>query len=326
MRASLLAVVALVAVAARPAFAQSAGHDAIALALFADGRELAAHGDYARACDKFEAANQLTHWLGVELNLADCYEHTGRTASAWSMFRKAADHAARDHDARVAYARARASALVTRLSHVVLVRAPGSVPMMAIGPNANVVVSVDGVEVPGAGFDVALPIDPGAHVIEIQAPGHVKRTLQFAVTAHADVQVAVPELEPIAPASVHATMPGRVSARTRSHRHLALWIGGAGVALAGTSLALGIDAKLGYDAAVRDHCDAQLRCDDRGMSAIRGARLRGDVATVAGGVGLVAIAAGIVLYVASPDERAHALDVVPVASPTTIGVAVEGRL
>ncbi len=314
MRASSLAVIALVAVAAQPAFAQSAGHDAIALALFADGRELAARGDWARACDKFEAANQLTHWLGVELNLADCYEHAGRTASAWSLFRKAADHAARDHDARVTYARARADALAPTLSHVVL--------GMATGPHANVVVRVDHVEVPGAGLGVALPIDPGAHVIEIAAPGHVTRTLRIAVTAHADVQVAVPELEPIAP----ATAPARIPARTRSHRHLALWIGGAGVALAGTSLALGIDAKLGYDAAVRDHCDAALRCDDRGMSAIRGARLHGDAATIAGGVGLAAIAAGIVLYVASPNERAHALDVVPIASPTTVGVAVQGRL
>jgi hypothetical protein len=326
MRASLLRVIALVVVAARPAFAQSAGHDAIALALFADGRELAARGDYVRACAKFEAANQLAHWLGVELNLADCYEHVGRTASAWSLFRKAADHAARDHDARAAYARGRADALVTKLSHVVLVRAPDSVRTMAIGLHANVVVRVDGVEVPGAGLGVPLPIDPGAHVIEIAAPGHVTRTKRFSLTAHADVQVAVPELEPIAPASVHATEPARMPSRTRSHRHLALWIGGAGLALAGTSLALGIDAKLGYDAAVRDHCDAELRCDDHGMSAIRGARLRGDAATIVGGVGLATIAAGIVLYVASPNERAHALDVVPITSPTTIGVAVEGRL
>ena len=314
-------MITLAALAARPAFAQPAGHDAIALALFADGRELAARGDYARACDKFDAANELTHWLGVELNLADCYEHVGRTASAWSLFQKAADHAARDHDARVAYARARAGALATKLSHVVLVHAPDSVPTMTIGAHANVVVRVDRVELPGAGLGVALPIDPGDHVIEIAAPGHVTRTLRFAVTAHTDVEVAVPELEPIAPApAVHATVP----ARTRSHRHLALWIGGAGVALAGTSLALGIDAKLGYDAAVRDHCDAHLQCDDPGMSAIRGARLRGDVATIAGGVGLAAIAAGIIVYVASPYE--HALAVVPVTSSTTVGLAVEGRL
>jgi hypothetical protein len=312
MRTSLLRVIVLVAILARPAFAQSAGHDAIALALFADGRELAARGEYARACEKFEAANQLTHWLGVELNLADCYEHVGRTASAWSLFQKAADHAARDHDSRSDYAHARAAALATELSHVVL-RPSENLPRM--------VVRIDHVELPGEGLGVALPIDPGVHVLEIAAPGYVTRTSRFTVARHADVEVAVPALEPV----VHATAtPLAARPIVRSRRKVALWIGGAGVALAGTSLALGLDAKLTYDAAVRDHCDAQLRCDDRGMSAIRGARLRGDVATVAGAVGLATIAAGIIVYVSSPYE--HTLAVVPITSPTTVGLAVGGRL
>jgi hypothetical protein len=317
MRTSLLLAISVVAIATRPAFAQSAGHDAIALALFADGRELAARGDYALACDKFEAANQLTHWLGVELNLADCYEHVGRTASAWSLFQKAAAHAARDHDARSDYARARAGTLATELSHVVLVRASVNVP--------GLVLRIDGVEIPTTGFGVALPIDPGVHVLEIAAPGYVTRTSRFEVAPHANVEVAVPELAPIAVAPVvRSTAPVPTAPAARSRRNLGLWIGGAGVALAGTSLALGIDAKLGYDAAVREHCETHLRCDDRGMSAIRSARLRGDIATVAGAVGLATIAAGIIVYVSSPYE--HRLAIAPIASPTTVGVAVEGRL
>jgi hypothetical protein len=325
MRTSLIIILA--AIAARPAFAQSADHDAIALALFNDGRDLAARGDYARACDKFEGANELTHWLGVELNLADCYEHVGRTASAWTMFRKAADHAERDHDDRAAYARTRAGALEMSLSHVVLVRAPDSVAAMAPGPHVQPVVRIDQVELPGEGLGIALPIDPGEHVIEIAAPGYVTRISRFVAAAHADVEVEIPDLTPLAQAQVErVTVRGRAAPATHSHKKLAMWIGGAGVALVGTSLALGIDAKLGYDAAVRAHCDSDLRCDDAGMSAIQRARLRGDAATITGGLGLAAIAAGIVVYTTSRYEPHHSLAVTPIASPTTVGIAVEGRL
>ena len=318
MRTSL--VIVLAALAARPAFAQSADHDAIALSLFNDGRELAARGEYARACEKYEAANELTHWLGVELNLADCYDHMGRTASAWTMFRKAADHADRDHDDRAGYARTRADALKATLSHVVLVGAPDSVPAMAIGHHVKPVVRIDRIELPGEGLGIALPIDPGSHEIEISAPGYVTRINRFVVGEHADVEVAIPDLAPL------PAMPAPTAPAPPSHRKLALWIGGAGVALAGGSLVLGIDAKLGYDAAVHAHCDSQLRCDRAGLAAIDRARLRGDIATIAGGVGLAAIATGVALYVTSRYEPSHAVTVAPIAAPTMVGIAMEGRL
>src|SRR6185369_7977058 len=73
--------------------------------LFADGQHLIAAGDFDGACSKFEASLQLLDRLGVRLNLADCHERQGRTATAWAEFREAASQADKQGDDRAAYAR-----------------------------------------------------------------------------------------------------------------------------------------------------------------------------------------------------------------------------
>ena len=68
----------------------SSGDKAAADALFDEGKRLLAAGDTAQACAKFETSMKLFDQLGTRLNLADCYEKVGRTASAWAEFREAA--------------------------------------------------------------------------------------------------------------------------------------------------------------------------------------------------------------------------------------------
>ena len=304
MRALLAAV--LVVGFATHAAAEPADQT-IALALFDQGKQLATKGDYAAACTKFEAADRLTHWLGVELNLADCYEHLGRSATAWILFLKAADHAERDHDPRVTYARARAEALAPSLARLTL----------AARPDKSREVRIDHVVVEADALGIALPLDPGEHLIEVSAPGRVPFTRRVSLTAGATLTLEIPTLAPT-PSPVAHQEP------VRSHHRVARWMGGAGAVLAGTSIVLGIDAKLRYDAATRDHCDAHIACDDVGLDAIRGARLRGNIATVTGIAGAGAIAGAVVLYALSPRE--HAFTVTPVTTPTSVGLAVGGSL
>jgi len=52
--------------------------------LFQKGVELMAIGKSAEACEKFDSSHQLDPALGTMLRLADCYERTGKTASAYS--------------------------------------------------------------------------------------------------------------------------------------------------------------------------------------------------------------------------------------------------
>src|SRR5436305_8717571 len=91
--AGILVLSGLVAVAS---LARAQGDDtATALSLFEEGKKLAAGGSYAEGCPKLLASYNLVQKIGTLLNLADCYERQGKTASAWARFTEAATMAER---------------------------------------------------------------------------------------------------------------------------------------------------------------------------------------------------------------------------------------
>src|ERR1700683_67483 len=59
-------------------------------ALFSEGKERLRAGRFAEACTKLAESQQLSPGAGTLLNLADCYEKNGQTASAWTEFRASA--------------------------------------------------------------------------------------------------------------------------------------------------------------------------------------------------------------------------------------------
>src|SRR5262245_20973343 len=70
----------------RAAAAQSSSDAAAARALFAEGRKLLDEGKFNEACPKFQESLRLKPGIGTRFNLADCWEKSGRTASAWGEF------------------------------------------------------------------------------------------------------------------------------------------------------------------------------------------------------------------------------------------------
>lgn len=94
--------------------------DAVAAqALFDDGKRLMAAGKIAEACPKFEESQRRDPGSGTLLNLATCYEKSGRLALAWSTYLEAASaaHAAGNAE-RESTARELAGALEPRLSKI----------------------------------------------------------------------------------------------------------------------------------------------------------------------------------------------------------------
>src|SRR5579884_3778192 len=147
-------VVASAAVAAtRPAHTQD--REATATALFDDGRKLMTQRRYAEACPKLAESQRLAPSGGTLLNLAECYEHTGQTASAWAAWKDAAARANAAGKANVEKsALARAAALEPKLARLTIAVSPDSdVP--------GVQVKRDGIPVGRGEFGVALPVDPG---------------------------------------------------------------------------------------------------------------------------------------------------------------------
>ena len=123
---SLLLVAAIV----QRATAQSSDAKAAAEALFQDARKLMAEGKYGEACAKLDASQRLDPGVGTLLNLGDCYDKNGQTASAWAQFIEAATAARKVGDARREQAaRGRATALEGKLAKLAIsISAAADVP------------------------------------------------------------------------------------------------------------------------------------------------------------------------------------------------------
>jgi uncharacterized protein HemY len=89
----VVASIIVVSLLAGRAQAQSADSSALAEQLFNQARDLVKANKWAEACPKFEASLRYDPVLGTRLNLANCYEHVGKLASAWGLYRESMDAA-----------------------------------------------------------------------------------------------------------------------------------------------------------------------------------------------------------------------------------------
>ena len=288
---SILAVLCLTATAqANPA----------AQALFEEGRRLVESGRHEEACPKFRESQAMDPGIGTLYNLAECLEVTGRTASAWAAFHEAADMARNAGQAeRETAARARAVALEPRL-----IRLRVDVPPQARA--AGLTIRRNNADVGQAQWGVDVPTDPGVHIVVAEAPGKVRR--QWSVTLMGDGTTQVLHIEPLeaAPAPAPKAEPTVPVTSEPSDPDLSTWgwiLGGAGVVGVGVGTAFALSARSKYDDSLAFCNDSDPnRCNATGVSLREDARGRGNVATVALGLGGAALIGGIVLVLASPDR------------------------
>ncbi|HTV22868.1 MAG TPA: hypothetical protein VMG12_29460 [Polyangiaceae bacterium] len=289
-----------------PAAAQVSTEDRVAAeSLFTDARRLMQSGDYAKACPKLEASRRLEAALGTTLNLADCYEKMGRTASAWAEFKGAAAEAQKAGDSvRKTTALERAAALEPKLSRLQINLADPSVSVLRNGDALSAAV-----------LGSAIPVDPGSYRIEAQAPGKLSWTKEVVVRgAGAVVKVDVPALEddasaavaePSATPSEPAPLTDASPPMTVEHGTERTWawvLGGVGVASVAAGATFGLLASSNWSKA-KDGCsDYPFDCDDDAVSQADDASTQATVATVAFVVGAAAIGTSVVLFATSGDE------------------------
>ena len=148
---ALLASLAL----APPAFADASPEDrAAADALYTEAGKLAKENRWAEACAKLEASIKLDPGIGAMLHLADCYEKTGRPASAWTTLHDAHDLATKAGDKRAKEAEDRARLIEPTLSKLAIAVAPES-------GAAAVEVRRDGSVIEAGAWGTPVPVDPG---------------------------------------------------------------------------------------------------------------------------------------------------------------------
>ena len=187
-----MVAVVVTAMTAAPGRARAQAEDqATARALFAEGRRLMKAGKYTDACPKLEAAQKLYSSAGILLNLGDCYEKIGKTASAWTRFGEAVSVASRSNRPEDAdEAHRRQEALEPALARLVI-RVPA--------PVAGLVVTRDGITLDEATWGVTLPVDPGEHAIRAEASGHEPWSASVTLSKRGEtVTVKVPTLNAVA--------------------------------------------------------------------------------------------------------------------------------
>jgi hypothetical protein len=305
--------------------AQSA---AAAEALFREGKALLEAGDAASACPKLEQSQRLEPAVGTVALVAYCHEQQGKLASAWQGYLSAAAMA-RDagQKQREQVARSKASELEPRLSKLTI---------QVEDPVVGVAITRGGSPVPQAEWGVALPIDPGSVDVAARASGHRAWRATIEVPPEgALLTVRVPRLEPEAPSSP-ARAPAPASAAGAQEEESS-WVGrnalplvafGVGAAALGAGAYFGWRAMSKNDASGSECVDNQ--CTDRGLALRREALDAANVSTIASGVGLAAIGAGVLLLVAGgSDSGAKPVSVRWRVQPTALsggaGLAAAGR-
>ena len=322
---------------------------AAAKALFDQAQALIQQEHFAEACPKLQESNRLDPGIGTQFHLANCYERSGRIASAWAAFSEVAAHTrAKGEVERAKVAQQRAEALESRLPRLtVIVPEASKVSGLEIRRN--------GILVGAAQWGTPVPVDPGEVELTATAPGKqaLRQTLRLeegktsnyslptldldesaaapAASATTAPQAAAPSAtSPVAPASLPHDQPAAKS----SNAPWIIALAGVGVVGAGLGTAFAVMAKSKYNESLSaGRCDTDNRnlCGSTGVELRNDARTKGDIATVSIIVGGAALAgAGIVWLASGSAEEKYAvsstrLRAAPAIGPNLAALFVQGR-
>jgi hypothetical protein len=318
--------------AASAARAQSS-NEAAATALFDEGRKLMGERRWPEACPKLAESQRLAPSGGTLLNLAECYEHTGQTASAWASWKDAAARANAAGKADVERrALARATALEPDLAKL-------TIAVEAANDAPGLEVTRDGISVGRAEFGTAIPVDPGVHVVHATAPRKKSFSTTLNVSARqTDARVTVvledePQVVAPLPPSVPAPMrahdieqppPPAVQSAGSAQRTVGIVLGALGVAGLATGGVFGLIAMSKNNQALQN-CRTPTLCNPTGLSLTSDAKNAATVSTVAFIAGGALVAGGLVLWLAAPTSSARmGVRMAPVLAASYGGVSLDG--
>jgi hypothetical protein len=295
--------------------AADAQQTAMAEQLFRDARSLMQEARYEEALAKLQASQELDPGIGTLLNLADCFERLGRTASAWATFTEAAQRAHRDGDlVRGQAADERAKALETKLVRVQISAKSGSDGKVAV-------VELDGKPLSPALYGIATPVDPGPHRLVARLAGMQSFETSVDVVGEGQtVTVSVPALLPVnSPAektpdvvpvnrvavpTPSKTNPSESSPRAHTLSTAEWLLGGTGLLALAVGSGYATSAWLAWDDAKDQGCKDGQCPTPSAQKRAEAAGTRADIATgglLLGGA-LVATAGVLYFFVDGPSE------------------------
>jgi hypothetical protein len=309
------------------------GASPAAEALFEEGRRLLEDGHTDEACMKFAESLAQDASSGILLNLALCHETQGRVATAWAEYRAAARLSrTQGRPDRAKAAEERARLLEPRLPRLTLT-------LERATPGLKV--TIDGVAIGEGALGVAVPIDPGVHLVTVDAPGHLTWTTTLTIEGAVLQTLQIPALEPEPPRPTPRPTPSPASAVSllrvaplptaphpaaareetpgRSRLVAGLIVGGAGVAALGIGVGFGLSSLASYESADELCPSPHRECTEGAISERTTAERAAWISNVAFGVGLVGIGAGTYLVLTSGSSARREKRVVLRATPVREG-------
>jgi serine/threonine-protein kinase len=281
----------LVCAQVESAYAQRPDLTATAEQLFEEGRALLAQNKLAEACPKLAESHRLDPAVGTLLNLGECYEKAGKTASAWATYIEADTLARRlGQLPRAQFAADRARLLGASLPRL-------SIDVSTTRDGAKVVpvtIKRDGEVIAEPAWRTFAPIDPGEHRIEASAPGFHPFARTISVAPGERAHIEVPALEAAAPAA-KGSSPSPL-------RTLGVVLVGAGALTTGAGLFFGTRARSKNDDARSNFCNG-VTCTSRGEALLSEADSAATWSTVLVSVGVTALVGGIVVFLAAPKGK-----------------------
>ncbi len=273
--------------------------------LYQSGKELLTAGRAAEACPKLAESHRLDPAGGTVLLLGLCYQQAHQWASAWVALNEAVSLARKDsREDREKRAREVLAVVEAKMSRLTLQIDPRTHAL------AGVQLRRDGREIPPAAWDTPLPIDPGTHTIEVQAPGHQPwRTTITVGDDRSSPAVAVPPLvaTPVAAASVSVApvVPPVVEARRSPWHSAALAAGVTGVVAVGVGTFFGVRTlSRAHDA--NERCP-EAACNDRGaVSDSQGAARDARLSNLGFGLGAFALGGAVIMYMVGRSDTTTA--------------------
>jgi serine/threonine-protein kinase len=309
---AILAASLSIAVMLGQGTARAAATDvAAAQGLFDNARTLMKAGQYAQACPKLEESQRLDHSASTEFQLADCYEHVGRAASAWALFLQVASESRAKGNAdaeRIAHDRA--GKLAPKLAHL-------TVTVPAATRVGGLQVKRDDEVVGDGQWATPVPVDAGPHTVTATAPGYATWTKTVSVADGDAPTVDVPALAvasgptggptvvappvspDLAPGAPLGSEPAPSDSPHRMNRRtLGLIVGGVGVATTVVGAVFGVVA-LSDNSDSKSNCTGNV-CKGAGYTERNDAVAAGNVSSVLIGIGAAAIVTGGVLWFTAP--------------------------
>ncbi|MEZ4300033.1 MAG: hypothetical protein R3B70_34110 [Polyangiaceae bacterium] len=287
---------------AAPAKGKPSDASARAQALFDSGVADMEAEHFEKACPAIEASQRMEPMPGTLFTLAECEAQRGRTATAMryyaeylTLYRAFSAKKKQEQGDRATTSEAQIEKLSRSTPRLTLVRPSG------VGE--GVIVKRDGEVVPDLSLGVAVPVDPGEHVITTQVPGGpevemrvllekgVSKVVELPVKRSSDVAPPrLPEPDKVAPppepADVTPWQIGGVSA-------IAVGLIGVGV-----GIATGVMAKDASDEFLKN-CGPNDACTPGTEPMLERVRTLGTVSTVAFAGGLGSIGVGVTVFIAT---------------------------